>query len=481
MNKLQGVGIDLGTFHSVATFATNNNFGRIPKTSIRSISVRYAGDLYVGNEAIEYVDFKGSELILAPKLELKKSNYDDNELQKIIGKLAEKTLSDLKKVNADFNSGNVVITVPPAWTFQDCKILQEAVEERSDGEIHVRFIHEPIALLISTIYLAQKYDKLLLGKLESADLFLVCDWGAGTVDIALVKVLAKGKTREFSCLGQFTNDEFGGTSIAKNAVEKHGKDKEIDRISYHLQEYWQGEEFASIDFNSYESVVTECRQLAANTITEQIETLLNDKGIKKYNSIKCLLHGGPLESKELRSFLQKALNEKLNFSTNQFEHIGNDFAENLPFDKTPWRRDVLVSTGASLFALKGKCLPEFEYEIELKDDRGQASSSVFLAYGSNCFGKRTFTPPRTNEDYSVDVYQTRNLDGKRIRTTIKSELHIGVRSRAVLQYQIQEAGAGYVDISVTEAKDGMEAIPFTDARRDSVRLPEHSTRFSIDF
>ena len=26
MNKTQGVGIDLGTFHSVATFATNNNF-----------------------------------------------------------------------------------------------------------------------------------------------------------------------------------------------------------------------------------------------------------------------------------------------------------------------------------------------------------------------------------------------------------------------------------------------------------------------
>lgn len=479
------VGIDLGTFHSVAT-CMQDNAVHIPAKSIRSIALqpnKNSDAVIVGKQAMLQLNSSNFEMILAPKLELKRDNYRKSLIEIIIKKLAEQTLDDLNECAVIQNSSNVVVTVPPEWNLSDCKILKEAVEEIGGG-IRVRFIHEPIALLISTIYLAQKHPQTELSwKLNSTD-FLVCDWGAGTVDVALVQVNKNGKTHEFSCLGQLTDKDFGGTSIAKNAVlayqKKSNETLDIDKTAYHLQEKWQGEELTSWNFNEYETFVTECRQSAANVISEKVKLLLNDKKIKNSSSIRCILHGGPLESEELRSFLQKSLMQNLDFSTEQFIHIGNEFAKNLPYEKTPWRRDVLVSTGAALFASLGKTLPEYEYEIALKDSTGKTYSSVFLATGLNRFGKHPITPPFTDCDYSVYVYQVKISD--RSRTSLNKELHLYIREGAGVLYQIVNADAGYAEIQATESDmTGISAKPFADAKHDRAIFPECSTRFSIDF
>lgn len=465
-----GIGIDIGTFHTVATSVNENNFC-VPKKSIPSIALRSGNTPIVGNDAIDQLGLSnGFELILAPKLLL---NTDSNQdfLQKVISKLAKLAIDDIDYENDQ--SGNVVITVPPGWTREHCQLLEEAVEQIG---MKASFIHEPIALLIATMHLAFKGNEQSSAKLENADLFLVCDWGAGTVDIALVRVVKKGDRYEFSCEGEFTDRKHGGTSLARDIVYGYDKSVDIDNMAYHLQSAWQGEEL--LDLSHYKPITSKRRDDAATVIAEKIENLFNENDIKNKASIVCLFHGGPLESEELQSFLKEKLIKSLGLSTRQFLHIGNQFSESLPFDKVPWRRDVLVSAGASLFASRGEIFPEFKYEIALKDSFGNISNRIPLEIRPNLKGIQVITPPHTDRDYYVDVQQVRR-DGT--KTSQNKELSLYVRPHAVLRYQIREAGVGFALIEVTEAEDLPSPVPFPDARSECVRLPECSTRFSIDF
>lgn len=149
----------------------------------------------------------------------------------------------------------------------------------------------------------------------------------------------------------------------------------------------------------------------------------------------------------------------------------------MPFDKVRWRRDVLVATGASLFAARGKALPEFEYEITLKDSSGRSSSSVRLARRHNLAGIQVITPPFSGVDYYVDVQQLRR-DGT--KTSIKTELSLHIRKDAVVMYRIREAGVGYALVEAIEAQNLPCPEPFPDACLDQRTLPEQSTRFSIN-
>ena len=466
-----GIGIDIGTFHTVAT-SVNEKIFCVPQKSIPSIALRSGNTPIVGNKAKHQLDISDDlELILAPKLLL---NTDSNQdfLQKIISKLAALALEDIECENNQF--GTVVITVPPGWTLEQCQLLEEAVEQIG---IKASFIHEPIALLIATMYLAPTGSEQLSAKLENADLFLVCDWGAGTVDIALVRVVKKGFRYEFSCEGEFTDRNHGGTSLARDIVYEYDKSVDIDKMAYHLQSAWQGEEL--LELSHYKPITSKRREDAATVIAEKIENLFNEKEIKNKASMVCLFHGGPLESEELRSFLKEKLSQSLGLSTGQFLHIGNQFSNSLPFDKVPWRRDVLVSAGASLFASRGEIFPEFKYEIALRDSFGNISNNrIPLEIRPNLEGIQAIKPPFTGCDYYVDVQQVRR-DGT--KTSQNKELSLYVRPDAVLRYRIREAGVGFALIEVTEAEDLPAPVPFSDARSECVRLPECSTRFSIDF
>lgn len=476
-----GIGIDIGTFHTVATSATQEMSVRIPRQSVPSIALRVGRSNIpiVGIDAIDQLKSNlPFELILAPKLKLDGGGTRDGILQSVLRKLADQAIRNLggQKIS------NVVMTVPPGWTLEHCQLLREAVEP-IDG-IQARFIHEPIALLIATMYLAPKYlgDTKLIAKLENAGSFLVCDWGAGTVDIALVKISKQGSRYEFSCVGELTDIGHGGTALARDIVREHAEKNnvsvDIDKLAFHLQSNWQGEKYAALDFSDYEKFTKERRLLAAKSICKRVENLFNTLEITNRTDILCILHGGPIESLELRSFLQDELVKSLDFPAKQFLHIGNEFTKSLPSEQVPWRRDVLVATGASLFAACGNVFPEFEYEIALRDSFGTVSSRISLAIRHNLKGIQVISPPFTGVDYYVDVRQVRRSNGT--KTSVKAELSVHVRPNAVLMYQLKEAGVGYVLVQVTEAQNLVVPKPFDDALSDQVCLPERSTRFSIE-
>lgn len=476
---MNGIGIDCGTFHTVATYAGGSSI-RIPLRSIPSIALNAGKKTYVGVDATDQIGLAATTLIRNPKLSMVQKGVRDQRVEFILRKLIEQAVQDLGA--AELN--NIVLTVPPAWTSEHCKLLQAAVNPIV--ETKVRFIHEPIALLISAMYLAPKHTKdfSIVTKLDNADLILVCDWGAGTVDVALVQIKKDGLRHEFSCIGELTELGQGGTAIAEDVIREREKSKKsvlensTEKMAFRLQDHWQGNSYPGLDFSDCDSITRDRRHDAAKVICGKINELFSNLGIADRSGILCLLHGGPLESSELRSFLENNLKETLGFLQSQFLHIGNDFSEFLPFNQTPWRRDVMVAAGAALFAARGEVLPEFEYEIALRDSFGKISSRVRLARGPNLAGRQAITPPFYGVDYYVDVQQLRR--DSLLKTAIKTELRLHVREDTVVMYEIGEAGVGYALVKATEYLDLPCPIPFDDARSDFKELTERSTRFSIN-
>ena len=476
---MNGLGIDAGTFHTVATCAEGSSI-RIPSISIPSIAVEAGKKIHVGVDATDQIDLETTTLIRNPKLSMAKKGVRDQRLELILRKLIEQAVQFLGA--AELN--NIVLTVPPAWTSEHCQLLQAAV--KPIVKTKVRFIHEPIALLISAMYLAPKHTKdvSVVAKLENADLILVCDWGAGTVDVALVQIKKDGLRHEFSCIGELTELGQGGTAIAEDVIREREKIKNApsanpaEKMAFRLQDHWQGNSYPGLDFRDCDSITRDRRHDAAKVICGKINELFSNLGIADRSGILCLLYGGPLESTELRSFLEKNLKETLGFLQDQFLHIGNNFSEFLPFNQAPWRRDVMVAAGAALFAARGEVLPEFEYEIALRDSFGKISSCIRLARGPNLAGRQVITPPHCGADYHVDVQQLRR--DSLLKTAIKNELRLYVREGAVVMYEIGEAGVGYALVKATEYRDLPCPIPFADANSDSKELTERSTRFSIN-
>jgi molecular chaperone DnaK (HSP70) len=192
----------------------------------------------------------------------------DQRVEFILRKLIEQAVQDLGA--AELN--NIVLTVPPAWTSEHCKLLQAAVNPIV--ETKVRFIHEPIALLISAMYLAPKHTKdfSIVTKLDNADLILVCDWGAGTVDVALVQIKKDGLRHEFSCIGELTELGQGGTAIAEDVIREREKSKKsvlensTEKMAFRLQDHWQGNSYPGLDFSDCDSITRDRRHDAAKVI-----------------------------------------------------------------------------------------------------------------------------------------------------------------------------------------------------------------------
>ncbi len=479
------IGIDAGTFHTVAVrmhcdAPPRGDVLRFPQRSIPSIAFRSGDTPVVGVDAIPYLD-SDREIILAPKLQLAGAGKDLPLLQRIIRKLVYQALQDLGVERP----GSAVMTVPPSWTLEHCRILKESIEPLVPK---ISFLHEPIAMVLGAIYLAPQYDKdlRLAAKLDRAELALICDWGAGTVDVALVRINRAGKLHEFSCLGEVTELDQGGTAIARDVVRDFQKSRvegeSAEKNAYRLQAHWAGDVFPGRDFSGYEPLIRKRRSVAAEVVAQRVSELLDSFAIEDRGKILCILHGGPLESPDLKLFFQEKLAVLAKLSAQQFLHIGNEFASGLSFDTIPWRRDVLVASGAALFAARGKIQPEFEYRISLRNARGELASSVMLALGPNLAGIQIVEPPNTGSDYYVEVQQLRRSPdgGDLVPTSIKAELAHYVRPRALVKYCILGADVGYACIEAREVTDTMEPGDIPDAKYARVFLPEKCTRFSIE-
>ena len=245
-----------------------------------------------------------------------------------------------------------------------------------------------------------------------------------------------------------------------------------------LQLVWQGESIPTINRSDYETETEERLKSASDYVSQKIEEMLNQACISNRSDIIGVLYGGPLESEALNKYLKNDVEAKSLISYENLVSINSKLTSS--YKKTVnLRRDALVAMGASLFGAYGETLPEFEYEISLRDSFGQISSTLRLIKGKNLSGIQVVTPPYSGVDYFVDINQIRIVNGIRQKTSISGELKLFVRKGAVLMYRISESGVGYATIEASEVQDLPAPEPFVDSRIELLSLPEKSTIFHI--
>ncbi len=469
------VGIDLGTFHTVAVEASLGEI-KFPSRSVPSIAIEVGKTLIVGVDALRQLDLP-QPLMLAPKMKLRDPGSRTDLVQTVLRKLVDQSLLDL----APRSRRNAVLTVPPAWGRAECDVIKAAV---SLLDVETSFLHEPIAVLaaVRALALREECDPVAAGQLSAARRVLVCDWGAGTVDIALVEIIATKGRLEFRCVGEVTRIGHGGTDIALDvvrSVEPGLLPSQSDKLAYQLQAAWQQKTGGSFTSETYSRATSSRRDAAAKVIAESMVTLVQESESGELRDLLLMLYGGPLESAELRQSLVSEIRNSMGLDADRILAVDSRFVAQ--FESLPnIRRDCLVAMGASLFGQSGESLPEFEYVVTLKDSFGKPASEVRLIRGKNLHGVQVVSPPFTGVDYFVDVSQVSNSGGTRRETSVRGELKLHVRKGAVVLYKIAEAGVGFARIEACEAQDLPAPELFSDSRVESLLMPEKSTRFTVD-
>lgn len=468
---MANVGVDIGTFHTVAVSLTNGEV-TVPRASVPSIALKIGRTPFVGREAIRQIDLQG-ELIQAPKLLLGSDQIDRWLLNEIISKLA-------RYANDDLGLGaheNTVVTVPPGWDLTQCDIMSDALKASFPT---VRFFHEPVALLVAAWWLAPTHaDPTYLAKLTRAREIIVCDWGAGTVDLSAIEVQGPNLNPEFRCIGEKTSAEWGGTRIARKSMVAyrdagHTLPVDVERAAFFLQDAWATGQPLPFRLDGIDALVTRRRQNAAFATQANVDELLQRCSSRQ--NVLFVMHGGPLESTELRDEFRDAL-ETIGIARDRQIHIGAEFVRGLADRPDNLRRETLVALGAAVFAERGRALPEYQYRLHLRDGAGQESNSVKLAVTQVTKGVQAVKPPYTGVDYAVEVQQLRSDEP----TPIRKELALSVRDDAMVLYRIAESGVGYAEVEAAEARDIPAPKPFSDAVTARVRMPEKSTRFNVNF
>lgn len=470
---MASVGLDIGTFHTLAVEADRRT-ERVPTRSIRSIAVD-GSTLLTGSEALEAMDLVGhglASLILAPKLKLRTSETHLRE--KIPRILSELARAALRALGAERDK-SLAVTVPPAWDREQCEVIQRALSQVTGADII--FLHEPVALLVAGWLLAQRNDPAVWGKLSAFGRILVCDWGAGTIDLALIRV-RRGDTfePEFQCLGEFTDVSWGGTQIARRTLELahlagvRGHASESDILL--IQQQWEGDAVFGLGLDDIAEHASAARREAADSLHAALLDLATNAG--EPGETLLVLHGGPLEAPELAAMVVDMASA---IGIRTHAHLGNRFAVNAQRLESNLRRDALVALGAALFAEVGEPLPEFGYRLELRDSNGVHVSSAHLEITEYTRGITSVHPPHSGVDYYVGITQLRGVQP----TGIRHELGIHVSAGAILVYRIERAGVGFVSISAEEAINLPRPERLPGGLKRSVELPEKSTRFRLQF
>lgn len=469
---MSAVGLDLGTFHTVAVEVDDDE--RVPPYSVRSIAIdKNPPPAFVGSEALENLSWARDglgTLIVAPKLRLLEGNSQIRDrLALIIARLAEEAFRSLLRAG---RPQSLAVTIPPGWEREHCDVMRAALQQVVPKGAFV-LLHEPVALLIAGMWLSRKRQAPeALAALNGSMRTLVCDWGAGTVDLALVQVAGTYAQPELQCLSEHTNLVWGGTHIARRSLELARGSSPKEHEVLLLQQHWQGDTVQGLGFENVSDHAAGVRREAVEAIREIIVNLANHGG--RPEDTLLVLHGGPLESPELAGLVRSAARDA---GVTNHLGLGNAFASQVRKAESHLRRDALVALGAAVFAQIGEPRPEFSYRLELRDSSGLVHSAMTLKITEATQGILPIRPPYTGVDYYVGIAQMRGDQP----TGIRADLGIFVSAGRILLYRIARADVGFVSISVEEATD--EGVPksFEKAGKAFVELPERSTRFILRF
>ena len=195
----KSIGIDFGTTNSLISVVLDNearsflNEKKMPHSS----SVCYDGNQVIaGSRAKERIDetdtAMNESLVRSPKVQLAKDSITINGREKdpvnvvtdLMRFLKENAASD--RVSENANLDRAVVSIPVKMDGRTRKKLRDALLQA--GINVVQFVHEPLAALYAHFKDQPDFDR-ALSMYDGRRPVLVFDWGGGTLDLTLCRVL----------------------------------------------------------------------------------------------------------------------------------------------------------------------------------------------------------------------------------------------------------------------------------------------------
>lgn len=491
-------GLDVGTWRTAAVGVAPDGRLHLPQTSVSDRVALHSirswaclEPLIVGQE-LSPEDLRPAllaNLVTSPKLELRTADSDRSALlEKAIQGLAHQVIGDHLFPTVD--AEEVVASVPPGWDLRQCRLMGRALAETTTRH---RFFHEPVAVLVALRWIAQEIGQHgdvapvlpFLGGIRKRPIVLVVDWGAGTIDLAVVETKPSGEGDRYQCLFDCTVEGHGGARMAEDVtfeVASRGSPvSELD-ASVHavlLQSAWEdpGRDYAGLlQRDDLAQATTIRRSQACAVVAGKVAEAMCALQLRS-RDVSIVQFGGPIESAECRLLLQGQLCRSCGFDQEQFFSASTSFLEECCRSTNGIvnvSRDAVVAIGACVFGQLGQTEPEFDYLITPRDGQNRDSEPLVVSRRNGQRGTKVVRPEYTGVDYTVKVSQQRNGED----TALADELSLYVRPGAVVRYELG-ASVGAADLRCSEAQDIPVPEPFSDSATVAVAIPERSTRFTI--
>ena len=229
------IGIDFGTTNSLISVILDDEARSfLHKDMPHPSAVCYDGNqIIVGAEAKKRID--GSDtaiydnLVRSPKMELAKDNIYINGRETDPVSVVADLMTYLKNHAAaadksgDANLDRAVVSIPVAMDGHTRRKLRDALLK---AKIHVvQFVHEPLAALYG--YFKDQADfQHVLSKYQGR-LALVFDWGGGTLDLTLCRVVNGAVTQVMNAGDNNVGGDFIDEAILTEVIKRHATHENV--------------------------------------------------------------------------------------------------------------------------------------------------------------------------------------------------------------------------------------------------------------
>lgn len=229
---VQRIGIDFGTTNSLISVITRDNRVKSFDDSARPHPsvVRYEGDRVVcgkkARDKLEQLDVGVmGNTVRGPKRLISSETINvEGRLMtpvEVIGDYIRYLVSHARENDHDevADLTRAVVTIPVALDGRGRKALREAL--LSAGVFVDMFVHEPLAALYGYFRDQMKFEETI--RSFDGRLILVFDWGGGTLDLTLCKVVDGALVQVLSRGNNMVGGDYLDEAVLKYVTEEHAK------------------------------------------------------------------------------------------------------------------------------------------------------------------------------------------------------------------------------------------------------------------
>lgn len=335
------VGFDFGTTNSLASVVIGDEVITFLENEqpIPSVVSFEGGNVEVGRKAHERLTNSGlgvqGSTVRSPKTLLGREEQLIDGVRRDPVKMVEYVLDHVRryvlqtKAGRDLRMDRVVATIPVNMEGRRRMLLRQAF--RQAGMSVVQFVHEPLAALYGYLRMAEGTSDLI--RRYDGKLLLVFDWGGGTLDLTLCRVID-------GLLVQVANDgteEVGGDLFdenLRNEVEKRSRTEQAlgdhvevlpearkrllhecekakirlsDRSTWnvYVDPYYQDDKKADLQVNLSRVDLQDIVGHLVNKGVARVERLLEREGLSTASVELCLATGGMVNMPMIKNRLDE--------------------------------------------------------------------------------------------------------------------------------------------------------------------------------